>query len=224
MLKDRSGQLPYSTAVDFTDGDYARIFEAIIAPLDDLPERKVVEEIRTAEDDKPLPAAPGPDARGGPITPAPEPKVRPRKKVEKKDPEPTAGASPAPAQEPARTPRPRRRLRRPRPPSRTQPRRSPPRPLPPPSRRSPRSPTAASPARSYPPLGPPRTRPRRSPRRRRGEAASCGDDPPNRTAKYVGCGKDLAGEPTDLVGLAQIKYSTALCRECYQKAKTKTLP
>lgn len=75
LLKDRSGRLPRFTEVDFTPGDYDRIFQSIISPaMDDMPESTEVERLETGDAD----AAP-PDVKGGPLEAAPPPRKGTRK-------------------------------------------------------------------------------------------------------------------------------------------------
>lgn len=78
MLRDRSGRLPRFTDVDFTTEDYSRIFNAITAGVDNLPETTTLEEIGT-EDEAVQPA--GPDASGGPVDNPKLPKNPPVKKA-----------------------------------------------------------------------------------------------------------------------------------------------
>ena len=76
-LRDRFNKLPRFTAVDFTEQDYWRIFNAITEGMDSIPETKVLEEVATAADTE---AAPAPaDVKGGPVE---EPKL-PRKATKK---------------------------------------------------------------------------------------------------------------------------------------------
>ena len=67
FLKDRSGQLPPITDIDFTDEDYGRLLAALLAGMDKLEDVEILETIGEAE-----PAAVAPVAAkvGGPIADA----------------------------------------------------------------------------------------------------------------------------------------------------------
>jgi hypothetical protein len=91
MLRDRSGKLPRFTTIDFTDGDYQRIFDAIASGLDELPETAEVETLAVEGDaDTVVPA----DVQGGPVS---EPKIPAAKKAPAKK----AAAKKAPAKKTA---------------------------------------------------------------------------------------------------------------------------
>lgn len=93
-LRDRSGKLPRFTDVDFTEGDYQRIFDAITAGVDDLPESEDVETLDVEGDGT---EAPGPDDKGGPVDKPSLPKKAPAKKAAaKKAPAKKAAAKPEP--------------------------------------------------------------------------------------------------------------------------------
>jgi hypothetical protein len=100
MLRDRSGKLPRFTEVDFTEGDYQRIFDAIASGLDELPETADVETLAVEGDEVEPVAA---DVQGGPVS---EPKIPAAKKAPakkaaaKKAPAKKAAPKPEPAPEP----------------------------------------------------------------------------------------------------------------------------
>lgn len=113
ILKDRSGRLPKTTKVDFTEGDYLRIYNAIVGDhMESMPETKVIAELGEAETKV---EAPGPDVKGGPVATASDLKPAKKaaaKKAAAKEPSPSAtkvthdesgDATPAPT---ARTPEP----------------------------------------------------------------------------------------------------------------------
>jgi hypothetical protein len=83
LLKDRSGSLPQFTDIDFTEGDYQRVFDALMSNVDDLPESTDVEEIETEE---PVDAVDPAEVKGGPVEPGtlPAKKATPAKKTAKK--------------------------------------------------------------------------------------------------------------------------------------------
>lgn len=117
-LRDRSGKLPRFTTVDFTDQDYWRIFNAITAGIDELPDSTVVETLETGATDGEIQPA-GPDEKGGPVEVPPQPAKGARKTAAKKPPakkaepkvqveetEPSKAPEPAPAAEPEVAPTP----------------------------------------------------------------------------------------------------------------------
>lgn len=66
MLKDRSGRLPKSTKIDFTEDDYQRIYTAIVGDhMESMPETTVIAQLDTADDLATAPAPP--DTVGGPV-------------------------------------------------------------------------------------------------------------------------------------------------------------
>ena len=93
MLRDRSGNLPRFTDVDFTSDDYTRIFEAITAGVDDLPQSTTLETVED-EDAEVQPAAP--DKPGGPVGNVKLPKNPPAKKAAAKKAAKKAEPKPAP--------------------------------------------------------------------------------------------------------------------------------
>ena len=78
MLRARFIDFPKFTDVDFTSADYDRIFNAVTAGVDNLPETAEVEEIATEADGQPEPAPA--DAQGGPVE---NPEVPPKKGAKK---------------------------------------------------------------------------------------------------------------------------------------------
>ena len=109
-LRDRSGKLPRFTLIDFTEGDYSRIFDTLTGGLDDLPAAETVETIETGATDAEVRPA-GTDETGGPVTP-PEMPVKgarkaPAKKAAAKKPEPKISVdepTPTKAAEPGSSP------------------------------------------------------------------------------------------------------------------------
>jgi hypothetical protein len=81
-LRDRFNKLPRFTAVDFTEDDYYRIFNAITADLDSIPETEVIDEIETEAVTEPAPA----DVKGGPVEAPKLPRPPAAKKAAKKAP------------------------------------------------------------------------------------------------------------------------------------------
>jgi hypothetical protein len=109
-LRDRSGKLPRFTTIDFTDQDYWRIFNAITAGIDSLPDSRVVETLETGATDAEVKPA-GPDEKGGPVEVAPQPAKGARKTAAKKAPAAKKAAAPKvqveesePSKAPAETP------------------------------------------------------------------------------------------------------------------------
>lgn len=90
LLKDRSGSLPQFTDIDFTEGDYQRVFDALMSHVDDLPESTDVEEIATEEPVAPVDPA---EVKGGPV----EPGTLPTKKAPAKKAAVKKAAKPVPA-------------------------------------------------------------------------------------------------------------------------------
>lgn len=80
-LRDRSGKLPRFTEIDFTEGDFQRIFDAIAEGTDDLPATAEVETLAVeGDEDNVVPA----DIKGGPVEDAKIPaakKAAPAKKA-----------------------------------------------------------------------------------------------------------------------------------------------
>lgn len=95
LLKDRSGSLPQFTDIDFTDGDYQRIWDCLMSRVDDLPQSQDLEEIEVPDEVQPAPA----DLEGGPVEPEklPEKRVAAKKTVAKKVAKKTAEAAPGEA-------------------------------------------------------------------------------------------------------------------------------
>lgn len=79
ILKDRSGRLPDTTVIDFTDQDFSRLYDAIVGDhIEDLPSTTVIEELVPAH----LLVAAGPDESGGAVATVRE---FPRKKADKQE-------------------------------------------------------------------------------------------------------------------------------------------
>jgi hypothetical protein len=84
ILKDRSGQLPRYTEVNFTDEDFQGIYRRIVSDhIESMPTTHVVEEVGDPEPSQAEPA--GPDESGGPVASV---KEFPRRKADKKEPLP----------------------------------------------------------------------------------------------------------------------------------------
>ncbi len=76
-LKDRSGRLPQTTPVTFTDDDYSVLFNHIVGDhVDDFPESTIVDELEVDRGAEPAP----PDVDGGPVD-VPANQLRPTKKA-----------------------------------------------------------------------------------------------------------------------------------------------
>jgi hypothetical protein len=80
ILKDRSGKLPSTTEVNFTDEDFLGLYQKIVGDhIDAMPATHVLEEV--GDEMIPTAAPVGPDERGGPVA---EVKDFPRSKADKK--------------------------------------------------------------------------------------------------------------------------------------------
>lgn len=96
MLRDRSHKLPARTDVDFTEGDYQRIFDAVFGDVESLPETAEVESLETEAEGEVASA----NQKGGPVENASTPKAPAKKAAAKKAPAKKAAAKKAAAEEP----------------------------------------------------------------------------------------------------------------------------
>lgn len=232
-LRDRSNKLPRFTDVDFTPGDFQRIFDAITSGLDDYPESVDVETLSVEGDTEGTPPA---DVSGGPVDEAavPAPKAPAKRAAAKKAPAAKkAAATPEPTPEPAE-------------PVAGEPAEAPAEdPWTPPVEDAPTVETATDVdaaaeealkeglgaevvAEELPDPEPeptPEPEPAKAPAAKAAEpkaARCCGDQPESMVGKFpakAGCGVELNADNAGKAQISLIKFRTYLCDEDFAKAQ-----
>jgi hypothetical protein len=209
FLKDRSGRLPRFTDIDFTEGDYQRIFDSIVGEhLDALPASEELETIGS----QPVTAAPA-DVEAGAVDPGALPPKPAKKTAAKK----AASKGKSPADKPAETV--------------TEPVPEQPAAEAPPTDVDETDQATelveqelggevvedTATAEVQPVEEPPAT-----PVKTAASVAVCGDQTPAMQGKFEpaeGCGKPLDGESPDQINLRILRTKTKLCGDCFAKWK-----